>query len=194
MENNFLNSKGTYSALIGLMLFVLITSVAFIVIANVNSYDLAIIPSKSMEVRKEADNLRLVLDKAAGQAMAEQTVTAFESRECSSDPILISDYSDSINSKFSELTSYISARTGLQCSAGVLPSVTDNSRFSVTLKCLFEDAEAGKRIQGYEHVNVFELQKDVDISFTGTSPIQMTVNVIDADSGLLDASESAECS
>lgn len=172
--------RGTFTALVGLILFIIIISITYTMLADVDVQKSFGTVKTAGEVKRTFNKMRYLADKAAAQAMADFALDNFEKLGvCQEDW----DYSSKINEYLDSIRREIKTDTGIDCSFAPVSQVSDNTPFDLRLTCSISVAKGGLFWYNIFTSDSFSLHKDVTATFDG---LVCSVGVQDMQSGLTD--------
>ncbi|MDO8627091.1 MAG: hypothetical protein Q7K42_01370 [Candidatus Diapherotrites archaeon] len=187
--NYKINKKGSYTALIGLMLLVLVATIAFTSIGKSESIKGKTIVKVAGDVKRTFERAQFLLDKTASAVIAKATIDAYNNsipKTCS----VLDDYMSAVQTRFSLALANLETDTGINCLVSNPESIFSATNFGVTLACSQSayTANASADVRYFAQVDdTFTLNKTVTVD----SSAGCTVTVKDTHSGLVDTTITA---
>ena len=177
-----MNNRGSYTALIALACLVLIMSTTFLISAQTSSLKAFSIAREGGDLKRVYHKAKLVLDKAAAYAMAEQVLdNYYKNHVCQQ----AADYTAKVNLYMTSALQSIKAESGFDCKHEIVGKVVDAVPFTVKLGCSRDFSHGVKEVSHVETRGSFELEKEVIASGA------CNVDVNDLDSGRIQVSLSS---
>ncbi len=182
-----MNSKGSYTALIALMVFILVVASSFTAITKTDSVKGQITLKVAGDVKRTFDKTRFLLDKTSSNVIAEKVIENFRTtRNC--DAIGL-DLTAIVQKKFDELELFIKNETGVSCDSIINGVVASDSEFEVKMVCdKTVSRSAGETTYSAKTQGVFPLKKQIQLNAGHASGCE--VIVVDVHSNLVDVNKS----
>jgi hypothetical protein len=184
-----MNSRGSYTALFGLAVLVLMVSMTFFMTTTASSQKSFIIVKEAGDLKRVFNNARHLFDQAASYALAEQVLEDFREEEgCRS----TADFAPTLNRYAESIALDLKKETGFDCRFFLPAHIYDGDVFSVRLVCSRTTSKGVRELRLVSTADSFTLGKDVNASLNlSVSPRACDVNVFDLHANRLEVMDSA---
>jgi hypothetical protein len=184
-----MNSKGTYTALFGLIVLILMVSMVFFSATTAGSQKTLMVVKEAGDLKRVFNNTRLVVDKAVSYAMTQSVLEDFRLNDaCRTNQNMAA----TVNQVLFAVALDIKRESGFDCQASVPAIINDNQEFSVSLVCSRLSVKGDKGVYSVSTQDSFNLTKNVVVDTNIFAyPRDCNVTVFDVNSGLLEANDFA---
>lgn len=184
-----MNWRGSYTAMVGLMVILLMVSMTFFMTTTAGSQKNFIVIKEAGDLKRTFNNARHLVDRSVSYAMAEHILDGFRLDDSC---VAGGDFGPIVAEYMTALSIDLERETGFDCLMTTPAHIYDNNRFNVRMVC---SRVSSKGVQGFYSVSTadsFSLAKNVtaDINVFA-SPLTCSVTVSDVDSGLIEVTDSA---
>ena len=180
------NQKGSYTALIGLMVLILVASVSFTALGKSESIKGKTLIKIAGDVKRTYNKTQFLLDASASAPIAERTIQAYKD-SLKQDCLIEKDYRKVVSNKFTQIIELINKETSISCSFSIRGEVASGQNFPIDLSCSRTAfGEASSIDYSATTSGSFVLNKTVKVD--GKDGCKVTVT--DTPSGLVEAEKS----
>jgi hypothetical protein len=179
-----MNTKGAFTALVGLMVLTLIVSATYFTLTSIQLQESPSLLRQAGDLKRTFNKARFMVDEEAAQAMADYVVA---SAGCTA----AHDYTQTINQRITDdVLPSLKSELGADCSLVSLTPlpVMNQTEFNVKLQCASNAEKNGELVSGVSTVSDFNLQKNVVTQLVGAT---CEARVTDMHTGLEQATASS---